>query len=94
MLLLDELDDMLEFEDDWLDDELDEAIDDLLLFEASSIDLASDLKGPNIHRSCNKVLCNKKSVKALFLTARKSVNSAIKLLNSVSSSSKTKEKIR
>ena len=36
-----DFDSFLEFEDDWLTDELDEAIDDILLFEASSLNLAT-----------------------------------------------------
>ncbi len=93
MLLLDELEDRLEFEDDWLNDELDEAIDDLLFFEEEredELEFENDwlnFGGPSILPGCNTAL-----VKDGFIAARKSVKSAINLLNRISSSNKTTEK--
>lgn len=66
MLMLDELEDRLEFEDDWLNDELDEAIDNLLFFfETSSLDLDTgfDIITPTeyvawVQRSLNRHYCH------------------------------------
>ena len=65
MLTLDELDYRLGFEDDWLNDELDEAIDDFLLFETPSLDLANgfDVITPTeyiawVQRSLNRLYGN------------------------------------